>query len=56
MMDNISEIFCSKCENLTNSYKTFSKCEHLVCKSCFKNYLLENETLRLSRITKIKCM
>ena len=56
MMNIASGIFCSKCGVVTNSYKTFSKCEHLICKSCLKKYFLENDTLILNRKTKMKCM
>ena len=51
--DNI--IICSNCDNPTNSYKFFRKCEHIICYDCLGNYLLENDILRLSRTTELKC-
>ena len=55
MMNNIEEIICSNCGNFTNSYKRF-KCEHVICKLCFEQYLLENDIITLNRTTKIKCL
>ena len=56
MMNNEIEIFCSNCGIITNIYKTFSKCDHLICQNCFSSYLIENDTLKLSRRTNLKCM
>ena len=36
---------CSKCQNETDNYKIFSKCDHIICNNCFENNLLENNYL-----------
>ena len=43
MMNNDEIIICPKCNNETNSFKIFNKCEHLICNDCFEDCLLLNE-------------
>ena len=57
MMGNlIDSDICAKCQNGSNSFKTFSTCGHIICDDCFETYLEESKPFKLGRITKIKCV
>ena len=57
MMGNlIDPDICAKCQNGSNSLKTFEKCGHLICSDCLETYLEENKPFKLGRNTNIKCV
>ena len=47
---------CSKCQNETDSYQFFSKCDHIICNNCFENNLLENNYLIIFPEKVMKCI
>ena len=59
MMNNDNElIICSKCENEIGGndiFRTF-ECDHIICKNCYKEYLLERSAMILFPIKLLNCI
>ena len=51
----IENDICSKCDNITNNFRTFVKCQHIICLNCFEDYFLEND-VKMNENMKLKCI
>ena len=47
---------CSKCENETNNYQYFPKCDHFICNNCFEKHLLDNNFILIFPGKVIECI